>query len=83
MFSNNVALTASFLPHITHKVMKNKKLKPILKKLYKKDPDNWGKYINQVLASYHETQHLATADTPFFLVYGRDPNSSMILILNV
>ena len=37
-------------------------------------PDNWGKYINQVLASYCVTPHPVTAETPFFLVYGRDPN---------
>ena len=49
-------------------------LKPTLKKLFEKDPDNWDKYINQVLASYHVTPHLATTETPFFLVYGRDPN---------
>ena len=51
-----------------------KYLKPTLKKLCEKDPDNWDKYINQVLASYHVTPHLATAETPFFLVYGRDSN---------
>ena len=28
----------------------------------------------KVLASYHVTPHLATAETPFFLVYGRDPS---------
>ena len=32
------------------------------------------KYINQVLDSYCVTPHLATTETPFFLVYGRDPN---------
>ena len=47
-------------------------LKPILKKLCEKDPENWDKYINQVLASYRVTPNLATAETPFFLVYGRD-----------
>ena len=31
-------------------------------------------YINQVLASYRVTLNLAMAETPFFLVYGRDPN---------
>ena len=31
-------------------------------------------YLNQVLASYRMTLNLATAETPFFLVYGRDPN---------
>ena len=52
----------------------HKYLKPTLKKLCEKDPDNWDKYINQILASYCVTPHLATAETPFFLVYGRDPN---------
>ena len=45
-----------------------------MKKLCEKDPSNWDKYINQVLASYRVTPNLATAETPFFLVYGRDPN---------
>ena len=52
----------------------HKYLKPTLKKLCKKDPTNWDKYLNQVLASYRITQNLATIETPFFLVYGRDPN---------
>ena len=52
----------------------HKYLKPMLKKLYKKDPANWDKYLSQVLASYRITPYLATAESPFFLVYGRDPN---------
>ena len=52
-------------------------LKPTLKKHCEKDPDNWDKYINQVLASYHVTPHLATTEIPFFLVYGRDPKLSL------
>ena len=52
----------------------HKYLKPTLKKLCKKDPANWDKYINQVLASYRITPNLATAESPFFLLYGRDPN---------
>ena len=52
----------------------DKYLKPTLKKLCKKDPANWDKYLKQVLASYRITPNLATAETPFFLVYGRDPN---------
>ena len=51
-----------------------KYLKPTLKKLCEKDLSNWDKYINQVLASYRVTPNLGTAGTPFFLVYGRDPN---------
>ena len=52
----------------------HKYLKPTLKKLCEKDQFNWDKYINQVLASYRVTPNLATVETPFFLVYGRDPN---------
>ena len=46
----------------------HKYLKPTLKKLCEKDPSNWDKYMNQV------TQNLATAEMPFFMVYGWDPN---------
>ena len=52
----------------------HKYLKPTLKKLCEKDPANWDKYFNQVLASYGVKLNLATAETPFFWVYGRDPN---------
>ena len=52
----------------------HKYLKPTLKKLCKKDPANWDKYLNQVLASYRITPTLATAESPFFLVHGRNPN---------
>ena len=51
-------------------------LKPTLKKLCEKDPSNWDKYLNQVLASYRVSPNLATAETLFFLVYGRDPKST-------
>ena len=44
------------------------------KKLCEKDPSNWDKYLNQVLTSYRVVPNLATAETPFFLVCGRDPN---------
>ena len=37
-------------------------------------PIHWDKYINQVFASYRVTPNLATAETPFLLVYGTDPN---------
>ena len=52
----------------------HKYLKTTLKKLIEKDPTNWDKYINQVLASYCVTPNLAIAETPCILVYGRDPN---------
>ena len=46
----------------------HKYLKPTLKKLCEKEPPNWDKYINQVLASYRVTPNLATVDTPFFVL---------------
>ena len=51
-----------------------KYLKPTLKKLCEKDPLNQDQYLNRVLASYRVTPSLATAETPFFLVYRRDPS---------
>ena len=52
----------------------HKYLKPTLKKLCEKDPANWDKYLNQVFTSYRITPNLATAESLFFLIYGRDPN---------
>ena len=52
----------------------HKYLKPTLKKFCKRDPTNWDKYLNQVLASCRLTSNLATAESRLFLVYGRDPN---------
>ena len=52
----------------------HKYLKSTLKKLCEQDPSNWDKYLNQVLMSYRVTPNLAPAETPFFLVYGRDPD---------
>ena len=52
----------------------HKYLTPTLKKPCERDPTNWDKYLNQVLASYRITPNLAMTETPFFLVYGRDPN---------
>ena len=51
-----------------------KYLKPTLKKLCERDPTNWDKYLNQVLASYRIAPNLVMTESLFFLVYGRDPN---------
>ena len=61
----------------------HKYLKPTLKKLCEKDLSNWDKYINQVLASYRVTPNLATAEMPFFLLYGRDPNLPLHQLLEL
>ena len=61
----------------------HKYLKPTLKKLCEKDPSNWDKYINQVLKRCRVTPNLATAETPFFLIYGRDPNLPLHQLLEL
>ena len=67
--------SAPYHPQINGKLeVFHKYLKPTPRKLCEKDPANWDKYLNQVLASYRITPNLATAESPFFLVYGRDPN---------
>ena len=71
----NHIFSATYYPPSNGKLeVFHKYLKATYKKLCEKDPDNWDKYINQVLASYHVTPHFAAAETPFFLVYGRHPN---------
>ena len=61
----------------------HKYLKPTLKKLCEKNPSNWDICINQVLTSYRVTPYLATAETPLFLVYGRDPNLPLHQLLEL
>ena len=83
---NNSGSIAFSLHHTTLRAMENwkyftKYLKPTLKKLCKKDPVNWDKYINQILICYRVTLNLATAKTPFILVYGRDPNPPLHQLL--
>ena len=53
----------------------------LLKKLCEKDPDYWDKYINQIIASNQVTPHPMTAEIPFFLVYGKDPNLPLCQLL--
>ena len=61
--------SAQYHPHSNGKLeVFHKYLKPTLKKLCEKDPANWDKYINQILASYRVPPNLATAETPFSLV---------------
>ena len=68
-------LSAPYHPQSNGKLrVFHKYLTPTLKKLCEKDPTNWDKYLNQVLASYRITPNLVMAETPFYLVYGRDPN---------
>ena len=71
----DLVFSAPYHPQSNGKVeVFHKYIKPTLKKLCKKDPANWDKYISQVLTSYRVTPNLITTETPFFLVSGRDKN---------
>ena len=59
----------------------HKYLKPTVKNLCENVPNNWDRYINKVLASCCVTPHLTTAETPFFVVYERDPSLSLHQLL--
>ena len=75
--------SAPYYPQSNRKLeVFHKYLKPTLKKLCEKDPSNWDKYMNQVPASYRVAPNLATAETPFFLVYWRDPNLPLHQLLD-
>ena len=68
-------LSAPYHPQSNGKLeVFHKYLKPTLKKLCERDPTNWDKYLNQVLASYRTTPNLVMAESPFILIYGRNPN---------
>ena len=61
--------SAPYHPHSNGKLeVFHKYLKPTQKKLCEKDPANWDKYLNQVLASYRMTPNLTTVETLFLLV---------------
>ena len=67
--------SAPYLPQRNGKLeVFHKYLKPTLRKLCERDPTNWNNYLNQVLASYRITPNLARPETPFFLIYDRDPS---------
>ena len=61
---NSLELIEFSQHHTIHRVTAN----------LKSSTNTWDKYLNQVLASYRITPNLAMTETPFFLVYGRDPN---------
>ena len=75
---NSLALIGFSLLLTTPRVMGNLKSSTNIWNLHwrncENNPTNWDKYLNQVQASYRITPNLATVESPFFLVYGRDPN---------
>ena len=52
----------------------NRTLKQMLAKVVTRRGRNWDKVLGAVLFAYRSTPHQSTGETPFYLVYGREPN---------
>ena len=65
--TNSLALVEFSQHHTIHRVMAN------LKSSTNTRNQHWRSFVG-VIASYRITLNLAMAESPFFLVYGRDPN---------
>ena len=79
MSFNNLASFMFSVSHATPKALENWRYSTRIssqhsKQLCDKDPDNWDQYLDKVLTSYCVPPHLTTGETPFFLIYGRDPH---------
>ena len=55
----------------------NRTLITMLAKTVHKGGPNWDERIPYVLFAYHASKQASTGESPFFLVYGRDPRLSV------
>jgi hypothetical protein len=49
----------------------------LAKCLGNKEQTNWDSYVATVCMSYNTTKHSATGETPFFLMFGQEPKTSL------
>ena len=61
----------------------NRTLKQMLCKLVGDKGRNWDKLLGGVLFAYRSTPHQSTGETPFYLLYGRQPNLPTALDLTI
>lgn len=48
-------------------------IRPMLATLASKAPRRWDEYVNYVSHAYNSAYHVATKETPFYVMYGRAP----------
>jgi len=48
-------------------------IRPMLAAIAESDPTNWDKYMPSVIYAYNSAYHHTVQDTPYYLMYGRDP----------
>ena len=66
--------TSPYCPQMNGAVERfNRTFKSILAKVAQEKPQEWQTYIPAVLLAYRTACHASLGDTPFFMLYGRDP----------
>ena len=66
--------TSPYMPQANGKTENfNKFLKASIRKLCQDDKQGWDQVLGQILMAYRCCPHTATGESPFFLVYNRDP----------
>ena len=68
------SFTSPYMPQSNGKVENfNKFLKASIRKLCQEDPLAWDQVLDQIVWAYRCCPHTSTGESPFFLVYHRDP----------
>ena len=66
--------TSPYMPQSNGKTENfNKFLKASIRKLCQEDKQGWDQVLSQILMAYRCCPHTSTGESPFFLLYNRDP----------
>ena len=66
--------TSPYMPQSNSKTENfNRFLKASIRKLCQDDTADWDQVLGQILMAYRCCPHTSTGESPFFLVYNRDP----------
>jgi len=58
-------------------------VRPLLATIAHHEPENWDEYIPYAVHAYNTSYHSSIGNTPFFLMYGRDPKPLTRLLQDV
>jgi len=83
IFNIQKITTTAYHPQTDGLVEKfNHTLITMLSKYTSKNQKDWDQYINFVLFAYRTSIHISTKETPFMLLYGREPRTPLDVMLN-
>ena len=73
-FNIKHSFTSPYMPQSNGKTENfNKFLKASIRKLCQEDKQGWDQVLGQILMAYRCCPHTSTGESPFFLLYNRDP----------